>query len=261
MNLLQGFKGLLGSSSSTEKQFAELTSVGHRDTNQDYIAHLFTPQGKLFIVADGLGGHQGGELASKYFCEAFLMFARERLGKLKKAPEATMIQLAEEAANAMSEKLISDYPGIKAHTTCAICWLSARNTLTTLHIGDSRIYWFTSRKLIWKSRDHSVVQMRVDSGEVSEKQRASHPDQAALTRSIGVGKKIKPSCKLHQQTVSKGDALLLCTDGFWERVRQTEIMSLAKSKNPEKDLSTWVKTAVERGRSHSDNVSAQLFLV
>ena len=120
MNLFNRFKALLGTPQASEKRFAELSYVGHRDKNQDYIAHLFSPQGKLFIVCDGLGGHQGGELASKYFTEALLILARDKSGKLKKNPEATLTQLAEQAAVAMSDKLASEHPGIKAHTTCAI---------------------------------------------------------------------------------------------------------------------------------------------
>lgn len=261
MNLFKRFKDIFGNRQSTRKQFAELSYVGHRDNNQDYVTHLFSPQGKLFIVADGLGGHQGGELASRYFCEAFLMFAKDRLSKLKKQPEDTLIDLAEQAAAAMSDKLIKDYPGIQAHTTCAVCWLSSDNTLTTLHIGDTRIYWFNPNRLIWHSRDHSVIQMKVDLGEITEQQMGTHPQQGALTRSIGVGKKINPSCKTQKTKMKKGDALLLCTDGFWERVRQNEILSLAKSKAPEKDLTIWIKTAIDRAKPRSDNVSAQLFIL
>jgi len=260
MNLSQRFSQLFGRQPASNKNFAELTYVGHRDSNQDYIAHLFTPQGKLFIVADGLGGHQGGELASKYFCEALLMIGRENFGKLKKNPELILTQLTEQAANAMSDKMMTDYPGIKAHTTCAIAWLAKDNQLTTLHIGDSRIYWFTATRLIWRSRDHSVIQMKVDRGEITEQQMGTHPDQGALTRSIGVGKKVKPSCKTHQQKLKKGDTLLLCTDGFWERVSQNEILSLAKSKDADKDLNRWIKTAIERAKQRSDNVSAELYI-
>jgi len=260
MNLFQKFRQLIGQQPASDKNFSELTYVGNRDSNQDYIAHLFTPQGKLFIIADGLGGHQGGELASKYFCEALLMIARENTSKLKKNPEAVLTQFTEQAAAAMSDKIMTDYPGIKAHTTCAIAWLGKDKSLTTLHIGDSRIYWFTPTQLIWRSRDHSVIQMKVDRGEITEQQMGTHPDQGALTRSIGVGKKVKPSCKTHQQKLKQGDTLLLCTDGFWERVSQNEILSLAKSKDTEKDLNRWIKTAIKRANQRSDNVSAELYI-
>lgn len=260
MNLIQRFNQIFGHQPASKKNFAELSYVGHRETNQDYIAHLFTPQGKLFIVADGLGGHQCGELASRYFCEALLMITRENSGKLKKNPELVLTQFTEQAATAMSDKMITNYPGIKAHTTCAIAWLGKDNQLTTLHIGDSRIYWFTPTQLIWRSRDHSVIQMKVDRGEISEKQMGTHPDQGALTRSIGVGKKINPSCKTHQTKLKQGDALLLCTDGFWEHINQNEILSLAKSKDADKDINRWIKTAIERANQRSDNVSVELYI-
>lgn len=260
MNLFDRFRSIFSSKQDRPDKFTELSYVGHRNANQDYATHLFAPQGKLFIVADGLGGHQGGELASRYFCEALLIFAKQSLNKLKKHPEETLISLAEQAAKAMSDKIMSDYPGIKAHTTCAICWLSSDNRLSTLHIGDTRIYWMSPNKLNWRSRDHSVIQMKVDRGEITEKQMGTHPDQGALTRSIGVGKKINPSVKTHQAIFSKGDALLLCTDGFWERISQNEIISLAKIKKPEKEMTTWIKTAIDRAQPTSDNVTAQLYI-
>lgn len=261
MDLIKGFNSLFKKKKGNSSQFAELSYVGNRNSNQDYAVHLFAPQGKLFIVADGLGGHKGGELASQYFCESFLIYAKEKLNKLKKQPEETLVSIAELASDAMSEKIIKDHPGINAHTTCAICWLSADNKLTTLHIGDTRIYWFNPLQLNWRSRDHSVVQMLVDTGVVTEENMGTHPDQGALTRSIGVGKKTKPSFKSHPSRMQKGDALLLCTDGFWEMITQNEILSLAKSKNPEKNLTTWIKTAIERAQPRSDNVTAQLFIL
>lgn len=261
MNLFERFKTLLASNQVKASNFTELSYVGHRNTNQDYATHLFSPQGKLFIVADGLGGHQGGELASRYFCEAFLILAKQNLNKLKKQAETTLISLAENAAETMSDKIMRDYPGVKAHTTCAICWLSADNKLSTLHIGDTRIYWISANKLIWRSRDHSVIQMKVDRGEIHDQQMGTHPDQGALTRSIGVGKKINPSYKTHTKKLSKGDALLLCTDGFWERITQNEIISLAKIKKPEQEMTTWIKTAINRAQPNSDNVTAQLFII
>jgi len=261
MNLFERFSNIFNRKPIKPGKFTELSYVGHRDTNQDYAVHLFTPQGKLFIVADGLGGHQGGELASRYFCEAFLIFARQNLNKLKKQPEAALISLTEQAAKTMSEKIIQEHPGIKAHTTCAICWLSSDNKLSTLHIGDTRIYWISPNKLNWRSRDHSVIQMKLDRGEITEQQMGTHPDQGALTRSIGVGNKVNPSFKTHSQKLSKGDTLLLCTDGFWERISKNEIISLAKIKKPEKEMTVWIKTAIERAQPRSDNVTAQLFIL
>lgn len=261
MNLFKRFRKLLVNTSPDKQQFSEISVVGHRHINQDFASHLFTTQGKLFVVADGLGGHKGGELASRYFCEALLDAAESKLKQLNRQADTALILLAEEAAASMSEKISTQQPGLTAHTTCAICWLSADNTLTTLHIGDSRIYWFTNKGIIWQSRDHSVVQTLVDSGIINESQMGTHPTQNALTRSIAVGKAIKPSFKTHQTKLTNGDCLLLCSDGFWEMIKQKEIISLAISKKPGSDLNRWINTAINRAKPHSDNVTAQLFIV
>jgi PPM family protein phosphatase len=265
MNLLDNFNAMFGLGRSHKSdnplKFAQVSDIGGRDNNQDYCAHLFTEQGALLLVADGLGGHKGGELASRLFCELMMSTVQQHLNDLCREPEQTLKLLAEQTAAQMSDSLQKDHPGVDAHTTCAVAWVSLPDyLLTTLHVGDSRIYRFNKSKISWRSRDHSVVQMLVDTGEITEDEMGTHPEQGSLTRSIAVGKKIKPSVKTHTESLQENEALLLCSDGFWEMLTNKEIMSLTKSSNLEKALQKWVTKAIKRAGKDSDNVTAQVFV-
>jgi len=261
MNLFDNFNAILGLRKHNKPKLTEVSDIGDRQINQDYCAHLFTEHGSLLVVADGLGGHEGGELASKLFCDSLITTAQNNLNDLHSTPEQTIKALAEQSAANMSKTLQEDHPGIDAHTTCVIAWISLPNyQLTTLHIGDSRIYRINKNNICWRSRDHSVVQMLVDTDEINEDDMGTHPEQGSLTRSISVGKDIKPSIKQHTEPLHKNEMLLLCSDGFWEMLTNDEIMTLAKSPNLKMSLNKWVKKAIQRAGKNSDNVTVQVFI-
>lgn len=262
MNLKTSLTRLLGLSEETKRPlFFENSHIGHRKINQDFTAHLRTKKGILLVLADGLGGHKGGELASRLFCESLIELATKDINNLYKQPEDTLTQLAIHSSEMMSAEIKQNHPELDAHTTCVICWVSLpENKLTTLHIGDSRAYRFTHNNISWRSRDHSVVQMLVDNGQLNEENMGTHPEQGALTRSIGVGKTIKPSVKTHKTALQKGEALLLCSDGLWEMISKKEICSIAKQRKPQKRLDKLISTAVKRAEPKSDNVTAQVLI-
>ncbi|MBU0500908.1 MAG: serine/threonine-protein phosphatase [Gammaproteobacteria bacterium] len=239
--------------------WAVVTDQGDRVANEDFQAHLALPEGILLVVADGLGGHQAGELASALFCEALIRLAPEAASDLTKAPEEALTGLAMAAARAMGEEIRERAPGLDAHTTCAIAWVALpERRLTTLHVGDTRIYRFDNKTSHWRSRDHSVVQMLLDMGEIGEEEMAGHPEQSLLTRSIGVGQEPRPSVKCHDKPLRLDEAILLCSDGLWERLRPGEICGLAADGEREQRLRDLVRLARQRADGKSDNITAQL---
>lgn len=240
--------------------WVELTDRGDRETNQDFHAFLSLPEGLLLVVADGLGGHQAGELASSLFCGALIDLAQRVATELAADPEAALSRLAEQAARSMSERIKGQAPGLDAHTTCAVAWVSLpERRLTTLHVGDSRLYRFDEKRIHWRSRDHSVVQMLLDMGEIQEEEMANHPEQSLLTRSIAVDGEMRPSVKRQDAPLRANEALLLCSDGFWEGVSPEEIRSLAVPNAPrDQRLRDLIRTARQRAKGNSDNITAQL---
>ena len=245
--------------SDNNLNFAEKTHIGGRKNNQDYYAHLFTEAGDLLVTADGLGGHEGGELASRHFCESLIALAPDNIDKLRQSAEDTLLKMINDAVTQMRSIIQQQHPGVDAHTTCAIIWIDkTTGNVTTAHIGDSRIYLFDKKTIHWRSRDHSVVQMLVDLGDISEEEMGHHPEQGQLTRSIGMEGEIKPTIKSHTP-FTKNQTVLLCSDGFWEQISNKEIKSLAKVLSVRKNLKELVATAVKRGGKKGDNVTAQVW--
>ena len=238
---------------------AEATAIGGRDINQDSHAQLQTEAGTLLVVADGLGGHEGGELASRYFCQGLVAEVKRSLDSFAENPAQCFGDVIARAVERMREAIRHETAGVDAHTTCAIAWVGRDRQVTTAHIGDSRIYLFNRDKVTWRSRDHSVVQMLVDMGEVDEKDMARHPEQGSLTRSISMQGAVRPTVKLHG-ALAEGCGVLLCSDGFWEEIAEKEITSLARG-SVETKLNKLVKAAVNRAGEHGDNVTAVVFIV
>ena len=256
---MKWLRSIISTNSQNNVNFSEKTHIGGRENNQDYCAHLFTETGDLLVVADGLGGHEGGELASLHFCENLVALAQDDIEPLTQSPEVTLTQLISDAITQMRDTIAQQHPGVDAHTTCAIVWIDkTTGNITTAHIGDSRIYIFDHKNIHWRSRDHSVVQMLVDIGEISEQDMGHHPEQGQLTRSISMEGEIKPSIKTHSP-FTKNQAVLLCSDGFWEQITGKEILSLAKVSSLYSALDTLVMKAVKRGGNSGDNVTAQIW--
>jgi len=236
-------------------EFYQLTSVGNRESNQDYMMHLINEDYALFVVADGLGGHQAGERASSYFCHSLIQLAPEYSANIKENPEQIMDAWVDAAIDMMLEAFAGDSVASEAHTTCAILFLN-KDFLVTAHCGDSRIYRMNREQIIWRTRDHSVTQGLRDDGAVSELQMGVHPEQNQLTRSINVLKNHKPDIKLFSAPKT-GETFILCSDGFWEFTKPHEFQRLAQKGISKKDLMKQARMAVLRAAGRSDNVTVQ----
>ena len=243
----------------TKIQFAEISDTGGRQENQDYSGHFLTDTGALFVVADGMGGHKGGALASRYFTEALLDHAKRALKGLAKKPEMTLAEIVLKAGREMRQQVHLAASGQDPRTTCAIAWLDDSGVVSA-HLGDTRVYGLTKDKVLWQTRDHSIVQLLLEQGEVSDDEVARHPDQNRLYKSIGGDKDPDPTIKRHP-TLAPGQGLLLCSDGFWEYVETPEMCALVTANDINTALRTLVSLAVRRAGNDSDNVTAQLVLV
>lgn len=241
--------------------YAEVSDIGGRKTNQDYCLHEHHDDWILLITADGLGGHGAGELASSLFSEAMrqrvLEHAIELLGDASQLKE-----LAEQARQDMAEALRQRGEDIDPHTTCTVVWINLlTRAMATLHVGDSRIYRFNTDEIIWRTRDHSVVQMLVDNGDITEEEMGTHPDQSMLTRSINQSEPIKVTFKQHPAALTAGEAILLCSDGFWEFITNEEICELVTVKDLPYGLKERVSWAKQRAGKNGDNVTAQVLII
>ena len=236
-------------------KFHQLTSVGDRESNQDYMVHDVNDRYALFVVADGLGGHHAGEKASKYFCQGLLGLSSLYSSEMENNPHKTMASWIDGAIDRMHDFFANDGDVNDAHTTCAILYLQ-KDLLVTAHCGDSRVYRFTEKELLWRTKDHSVTQSLLEEGKLTEQQMGVHPDQNILMRSINVLKTHQPEINVYPPA-EIGETFILCSDGFWEFTKALEFQRLAKQGVKKKDLMKQARLSMLRAGGKSDNVTVQ----
>lgn len=191
------------------------TCIGGRNYNQDSLWYSEDMNKGLWIVADGLGGHHHSEMASSLIIrtveEAWEQNPEMELGTLFLQCHEKILQLQSghpEAENAASTVVILRRLG---------------EEITVAHAGDSRLYYFRKRHLLFRTKDHSIAQMNVTLGEITEKEQRTSPDRNKLYNVLGGEKTPKPEVR-ETFTAQPGDAFLLCTDGFWEYLSETEML-------------------------------------
>lgn len=225
-------------------EFAALTDKGKkRDVNEDY----FYAEYPLFIVADGLGGHQAGEVASSTAVKIF----SEKISSVY-SNDLKPDELLEYMKNALLDADEAIYKAGRSSielkgmgtTMTAGCFLDKK--LALAHIGDSRAYLLREGKLTKITTDHTYVQHLVDIGEIDEKEASVHPLRSALTQALGGEYKIKAQLKIIG--IKEGDIILFCTDGLYTMVSEERIKEiLSEDLKVEKKASKLVEEAIEAG--------------
>ena len=230
-------------------EYSVYTNIGSRKVNEDAVKEIALDGNFGFIVCDGLGGQGMGDAAAKIvancFCECFERFEINE-SFLPKAFDYAQNTLLEEK-NKLNIK--------NQMCTTAVALAINENTAYVGYIGDSRLYFFESGELMFKTLDHSLPQMLALSGEINEEDIYHHPDRNKLLRAFGT-EWDKPMYAIAKPIEIKNDqAFLLCTDGFWEWIDTKTICdSLAKSNNAEKWLSNMVE--IVKKKYVVDNYSA-----
>jgi serine/threonine protein phosphatase PrpC len=222
-----------------------LCKQGGRDKNQDFekIHKLHTAGVTLhqFIVADGLGGQGGGEFASKAAVHSVLagsaMHKNGSVG-LDEYFDPEWLTLQFEIAHGNVKQQQQRQPEFSKMATTLVVLMVMDGKAIWGHVGDSRLYLLREGKIHSQTKDHSVPQMLVSSGEIEEKDIRHHPDRNRLLRALGDNRENIQARVHEEETLQEGDVFLLCTDGFWEYVTEEEMLtSLYESANPD----DWLK--------------------
>jgi len=225
------------------------TDVGRiRDNNEDSYGTAWLEDGSLFvIVADGMGGHEAGEVASSLAVRVVEDVVREDPDA---DPRDRLYNALLEANQAILEEGASS--GTRGMGTTAICAILKGNQAYIGQVGDSRSYLFRKGHKMWRTTDHTRVQMLVDEGKLSEEQARHHPEAGMLTRALGHarmadGQPLVPQVLDEPLILDKGDTLLLCTDGLHDLVEDQEIARIAAGKNGADAIEDLIRTACDRG--------------
>jgi len=229
---------------------AVLSSAGGRDNNEDYCGFRMLKNGEkggCWVVADGLGGHVGGALASRTAVDAALAFYETNPAV---SPEAAAGHV--NAANQAVLEKQQNEPSIASMRTTLVVLVTSAASAIWAHSGDSRLYHFRAGKIAAQTLDHSVPQRLVDAGEIAPDQIRFHEDRNRLLRSLGA--KTDPGTTVLNTPVQiqPGDAFLLASDGFWEWVNESE---MEQDLVGAKDASDWLGKMEDRllARATADN--------
>lgn len=232
---------------------------GGRAVQQDATAVLTSDDQRhcLAVVADGMGGHSGGQIAA----EAVVATARalwQRAGAAPDDPVAFLATLCREADRAVEQR--GGEVGARPRTTLVALLVSADHAYW-LHVGDSRLYAFRRGRCCQRTKDHSVVEQLVRAGEIAPEDAASHPDQNLLLRCLGAGEGEGPAAACDDLALRPGDGFVLCSDGFWGVVAEREMAAMVDSAALGRAVTHWCLTAAERNGDGGDNVSVAVVRV
>lgn len=241
-----------------------LSHIGQkRLTNQDAI--YLNRQKSVFIVADGMGGHQGGDVASAIAIKCIPEYLSKHMGQNPQDPAAILTESIKKANEEIIKKG-GENPHLKDMGTTVVCFFFKGRSLYVGNVGDSRAYLIKEGELFQLSKDHSMVQEKINMGLYTREQAAQDPQKNILIRSVGLEKDI--SVDIFQYEVEKNDLFLLCSDGLHGQVSDSDLIKLtnreisdpskANRKCLEKTVAQMVALANDNGGS--DNISTILVL-
>jgi PPM family protein phosphatase len=234
-------------------QFSLASDIGGRSEQQDCLEMLSLNRDDthLVVVADGMGGHRDGALAARTVIET----ARRRFnaGPISD-PRAFLQELCLESHQGIS-KLGSDEPRSPG-STCVVLYLNGPEAYWA-HVGDSRLYHFRNARLLNRTQDHSVAQLMVAQGRLTETDAATSALQNQLYMRLGGNEPPEPDFGASE--VEADDMFMLCSDGFWSHVEPQEVVaSLEEYPIDNEGAGHLVDVARERGGSTGDNISLVL---
>ena len=226
---------------------------GGRPYNEDRVAYAYTSDALVMVLADGMGGHSQGEVASQMTVQVVTGLFQARAKPI--IPDMTSFLLdgiyaAHDAINEYAmRKRMADPP----RTTCVVCVVQ-RGMACWAHVGDSRLYQFSRRAMLYRTRDHSAVQQLVDEGLLDESEMSVHPDRNKLYNSVGGY--MLPDIEVEQPVkLQEGDVLFMCTDGVWPELTPDEMLSTLRAYPLERAVKHMMDHAEFRAGQYGDNLS------
>lgn len=239
----------------TQRHFdtAQLSQTGGRSYNEDYCGF----RDGCWVVADGLGGHGGGEVASQVAVDTVLA----TWDPTRPLDHASLTGAIVAATAAIHQRQAAE-PGLSGMRTTLVALATDGERALWAHIGDSRLYLLRGGRVQVQTEDHSVPQALVRAKELAPAEVRHHPDRNRLLRVVGDDKPLRPELPAAPVMLQAGDAFLLCSDGFWEGVTEGEMeVALAKARDAADWLARMALCLRRKDQPGQDNYTALAILV
>jgi len=240
-------------------ELANLTDRGCvRERNEDYYCYFepedeeaFRARGRLLVVADGMGGHEGGEIASGIAVE----IVRQTWSTAAGDPSDVLLAALSQAQNAILD-YARERPELSGMGTTCTAVAVIGNLLYYGHVGDTRLYLIRNGEIRRLTRDQSLVQRLVESGAITAEQAAQHPDRNVLVSALGMRGAVSVEVSGTGVPLEAADILLLCTDGLHGLVNDGELLDAVTHREPRQACKELVQLAKDRGGP--DNITLQV---
>jgi len=226
---------------------------GKRANNEDRLAHSYSRDALLMVIADGMGGHYYGEVAAQIAVQVLVeTFQRDA------KPDIHDPFMFLQKAISTAHRAIVDFTDThklkdSPRTTCVAC-IVQDNIAYWAHAGDSRLYLIRGGKVLTHTRDHSRVQLLMDQGVITQEQAAVHPERNKVYSCLG-GQQ-PPELEFSRKTpLMAGDVLALCTDGLWGVLPDEMLVTAFKSRNLMQAVPMLLGQAESKGGPNADNLS------
>lgn len=232
--------------------------LGHRSNQEDCIFPALgdaTQDDRLFVLCDGMGGHERGEVASNAVCQGLSEYFNNYVRSDKVLSDDELQSALENAYQLLDGKDNGEFH--KAGTTMTLLYFH-RGGCSAAHIGDSRIYHFrpSSRSVLYKSRDHSLVFELYQAGEITYQEMKIHPRRNQITKAMVAGNENRQRMDIvHITDILPGDYFLICSDGILEHLDDDELIDLLSSNDNDEQKKQKI---VDLTDGNADNHSAYL---
>jgi len=228
-------------------------SFGYWESEDD---REFLRKGRLAVVADGMGGYEGGQEASRLAVETMVAVYRDFKGD---DPGQGLIEALQAAHHQIREYSFA-HPELRGMgTTCtaaAIVRIADYDALYYAHVGDTRLYLIRDGQITRITRDHSYVGRLVESGMISPEEAETHPQRNILTAALGTNPDLVMDSSEQPEPLRPEDVLLICTDGLWGLIRDAEILGAVENKSAEQAGRELI--ALARSRGGPDNITVEI---
>ncbi len=224
-------------------------SFGYWEPDDD---QQFLRKGRLAVVADGMGGYEGGQEASRLAVETLVAVYRDFAGD---DPQEALVE-ALQAAHEQVRKYSFAHPELRGMGTTCTAAAIVQNALYYVHVGDTRLYLIRNGQITRVTRDHSYVGRLVESGIISPEEAENHPQRNILTAALGTNPDLIMDSPGRPEPLRAKDVLVICSDGLWGQVHDAEILETVANQSAEQAGRRLIDLARERGGP--DNITVEI---